>query len=272
MKKRVKIIILIFIVLLILCGLVNLLILLNKKDIKNIVIEDYQIKDNTLKNKTVENNVNENIFENNNINDNFNQETNKGVITGILETGLIKVMESAINVFNNAASDIDEEALQKRYIESINENFIYYEGRLTGTQVQAMLHRVMTVNEKYSLKDDKEILVVWEGNVIDVTKDKTLFEPRKYYEVKLLYDNQGYLDIIDVKTKIDQQYSELKWQNYQIYTENGEKVVDYTKLKDEINRKNMKFFIDIYGTKLQDASIIKIDEAEVVRHRIVKYE
>ena len=51
----------------------------------------------------------------------------------------------------------------------------------------------------------------------------------------------------------------------------GTVVVDYTKLKDETNRKNLKCFIDIYGTKIQDASMVKIDEDEVIRHRMVKH-
>ena len=48
----------------------------------------------------------------------------------------------------------------------------------------------------------------------------------------------------------------------------GTVVVDYTKLKDETNRKNLKCFIDIYGTKIQDVSQVKIDEDEVIRHRM----
>ena len=51
----------------------------------------------------------------------------------------------------------------------------------------------------------------------------------------------------------------------------GTVVVDYTKLKDETNRKNLKCFIEIYGTKIQDYNQIKIDEDEVIRHRMAKY-
>lgn len=44
----------------------------------------------------------------------------------------------------------------------------------------------------------------------------------------------------------------------------GSMKVDYTSLKDETNRKNLKCFVSIYALKMRDTSMIKIDNKEAI--------
>lgn len=44
----------------------------------------------------------------------------------------------------------------------------------------------------------------------------------------------------------------------------GNVKVDYTKLKDETNRKNLKCFVNVFALTIKDSSIIEIDNKEAI--------
>ena len=106
--------------------------------------------------------------------------------------------------------------------------------------------------------------------VIDEKEQKVLFEKRgkRFLDPGKLDLCSGHVQSGEVPTQsmIRELYEELsiKENNSRNVHYLGELRLDYTKLKDEIDRKQLKCFVSAYALKMKDISEIQIDNNEAI--------
>ena len=106
--------------------------------------------------------------------------------------------------------------------------------------------------------------------VIDDKNKKILFEKRgkRFLDPGKLdlcsgHVRSGEIPMQCMIRELDEELS-IKQEDSQNLHYLGNVQVDYTKLKDETNRKNLKCFVSVYALKVQDIDKIKIDNVEAI--------
>ncbi len=106
--------------------------------------------------------------------------------------------------------------------------------------------------------------------VIDDKNKKILFEKRgkRFLDPGKLdlcsgHVRSGEIPMQCMIRELDEELS-IKQEDSQNLHYLGNVQVDYTKLKDETNRKNLKCFVSVYALKMQDIDKIKIDNIEAI--------
>lgn len=106
--------------------------------------------------------------------------------------------------------------------------------------------------------------------VIDDKNKKILFEKRgkRFLDPGKLdlcsgHVRSGEIPMQCMIRELDEELS-IKQEDSQNLHYLGNVQVDYTKLKDETNRKNLKCFVSVYALKMQEIDKIKIDNIEAI--------
>lgn len=106
--------------------------------------------------------------------------------------------------------------------------------------------------------------------VIDDKEKKVLFEKRgkRFLDPGKLDLCSGHVQSGEIPTQsmireLDEELN-IKEENSRNIHYLGELKLDYTKLKDETNRKQLKCFVSVYALKMKDISKIQIDNDEAI--------